>query len=186
MSDKTKCVLLFLFLLLVYVLLVVWHVFLSPSVEDLLVDESAFPAGWHISENVPRPIPLAPCSCPTGVAENTDLHFYSSGAGASERIWRYRTVHAASRGFDQRVRSVFRENEFHSPWVWPDELAYQSSAANRYRIGCSISKGQVLPGCAYVAQYGPYVIHFQAGISPNVMSYADFIHVLEAIDERME
>lgn len=103
-----------------------------------------------------------------------------------ERIWRFESNRDAATAFEQQVGYVFRDGEFNSPWIVPAELSYQSSVAGQYYYACSTFEGQPWPGCAYVAQYGEYTVHFQTSMLPNLMTYPDLENVLRAIDERMK
>jgi hypothetical protein len=157
-----------------------------PPIEDLLIDESVFPVGWSVSTDGARSIPRAPWSGPTSVVENVELYFYAHGGGALERIWRFENSEDASQAFERHMRYVFRDGEFNTPWTVPTELSHDSSVAGQFHYACATFEGQPWPGCAYVAQYRMYVVHFQTSMLPGLMTYTDLGKVLQAIDEQME
>jgi hypothetical protein len=156
-----------------------------PPIEDMLLDESAFPVGWSVSTDGADPIPRAPWTGSTNVVENVELYFYAYGGGALERIWRFMSSEDASQAFEHQMRYVFRNGEFNTPWAVPAELSYHSSVASQFHYACATFDGQPSPGCAYVAQYGVHVVHFQTSMLPGLMTYSDLENVLQAIDERM-
>jgi hypothetical protein len=156
-----------------------------PPIEDLLLDKSVFPAGWSVSTDGADSIPRAPWTGSTSVVENVELYFYAFGGGALERIWRFASSEDASQAFERQVEYVFRNGEFNTPWTVPAELSYYSSIAGQFHYACATFEGQPSPGCAYVAQYGVYIVHFQTSILPGLMTYPDLENVLQAIDERM-
>ena len=119
------------------------------------------------------------------MVENVELYFYAYGGGALERIWRFTSSEDASQAFERQMGYVFRNGEFNTPWTVPVELSYYSSVADQFHYACATFEGQPSPGCAYVAQYGVYVVHFQTSMLPGLMTCSDLENVLQAIDERM-
>jgi len=156
-----------------------------PRIEDLLIDESAFPLGWSTSSGGPKPIARAPLGGTESV-ESIELYFYAYGGGASERIRRFESVQDSADEFMRQSKIVFRDSEFNTPWIVPAEFSYHSSGADQFHYACSTFEGQPWPGCAYIAQYGKYFVHFQTSMLPGLMTYADLEKVLRTIDERME
>lgn len=156
-----------------------------PPIEDLLVDASAFPPGWSVSTGGPRPIARAPLGGTKSV-ESVEMSFYAYGGGAIERIRRFETAQGAADEFNRQSKIVFRHDEFNTPWIVPAEISYHSLLADQSHYACSTFDGQSWPGCAYIAQYGEYFVHFQTSMLPDLMSYTDLENVLQSIDERME
>jgi hypothetical protein len=156
-----------------------------PPIEDLLIDESAFPPGWSTSSDGPKPIARAPLGGTKSV-ESIELDFYAYGGGASERIRRFESAQDAADEFERQSKIVFRDSEFNTPWIVPAECSYHGSGADQFHYACSTFEGQPWPGCAYIAQYGKYFVHFQTSMLPGLMTYADLEIVLRTIDEQME
>jgi hypothetical protein len=156
-----------------------------PPIEDLLIDESAFPPGWSASTSGPKPIARAPLGGTESV-ESIELFFYAYGGGAVESIRRFESAQGAADEFKRQSGIVFRNGEFNTPWATPPELAYQSPLADQFYCACSTYEGEPWPSCACIARYGVYFIHFNTHMLPSLMTYTDLENVLQAIDERME
>ncbi len=156
-----------------------------PPIEDLLIDESAFPPGWSASTNGPKPIPKAPLGGTKSV-ESIQLSFYAYGGGAGECIRRFESPQGAADEFRRQSGIVFRNGEFNTPWAIPSELSYQSPVADQFYCACSTYEGEYWPRCACIARYGVYFVHFGTHMLPGLMTHTDLENVLQAIDERME
>lgn len=161
-----------------------------PSIDKLLIDESPFPEGWEASEPDWTHPPRAPWSGPTSMVEYISRDYYSlsgKGARAFEVIRQFDNSQAAAKRYEHELAVTFRDEEWNTPWVAPVELAFESSTADQYRYACSmVGEGELAqPRCAYVAQYGVYVVHFGVAIYDTaVITYAELTPVFEAIDER--
>lgn len=161
-----------------------------PPIDQLLIDESPFPKGWVATEPSWEHPPRAPWSGPTRMVEYIDRGFYThsgGGAAAGMSIRQFDSSRAAANEYEHRVDVTFRvrDQEAETPWEAPEGLSFESTEADQYRYGCSEVFGQAR--CAYVAQYGAYVLDFEISLyDTNVITYTDLLPVFQAIDERME
>lgn len=82
---------------------------------------------------------------------------------------------------------VFRKTEFTDQWVIPNELPYHSSNADQSHLAYDQSTAiTLMRACAYVAQYGPYVVHFRISWTLDYsMDLANLEKILQAIDKKM-
>jgi len=156
-----------------------------PPIEDLLIDESVFPSGWSTNSDGPKLIARAPLGGTKSV-ESVEESFYAHGGSAGERIRRFRTAQSAAEEFERQTRLVFRDGEFNTPWMTPQELSYESQVADQFYCACSVYESQPWwPRCACIAQYDVYFVHVSAPMLPGLMTYADLEQILESIDEKM-
>jgi len=161
-----------------------------PSIDELLVEVSVFPAGWKAVEPDWTHPPQAPWSGRTSMIEYISQDFYSvagKGAVAGEEIRQFDSPQAAAEEYRRRVAGKFQDTEWSTPWTMPVELSFESVAANQYRYACSIAgEGELAqPQCVYIAQYGVYVVYFGVAIyDTTAITYADLDPIFEAIDER--
>jgi hypothetical protein len=161
-----------------------------PAIDELLVDESSFPEGWEANEPDWTHPPRAPWSDSTNMVEYISRDFYShlgDGASAIEEIRQFNNSRAAVERYEHEMVVTFRDTEWNTPWVVPAELSFESAAADQYHYACSMQgEGNLAqPGCAYVAQYGVYVVYFGIAIYDTAaITYAGLSPVMEAIDER--
>jgi len=154
----------------------------SFAIQELLIDESAFPPGWSVSTAGPRPPAKAPLGHYESI-ESTELFFYVYGGSAFEEIHRFSSVQGAAREFRRKRDLEFAKREIDTPWVVPPELSYQSPAANQFYLACATQGG--IPMCRAIGQYEEYFVKFNTHMSPDFMTHADLERVLKAIDERM-
>lgn len=147
-------------------------------IEDLLLDESAFPGGWQA--HVPFE-PRARFGLPVGVT------YYSPGSGggvALHEVYVSRDPEEATERYQEAVRFWFTDDERYTAWSAPAELRHRSVLADQFRVGCHIQQESGIQFCQAVAQYGRYVAWFHTYMSPS-MTFADLERILTAIDERM-
>lgn len=162
-----------------------------PPIDLLLIDESVFPEGWVAKEPDWEHPPRAPWSGRTRMVEYIDRRFYTrsgGGAAASITIRQFDSPRAAAREYERRVDVTFRvrDEKWGTPWVAPDELSFESPAADKYRYACATEGYFPQINCAYVAQYGVYTLDFDVKLyDTKVITYADLLPVFQAIDERM-
>jgi hypothetical protein len=147
--------------------------------EDLLLDESAFPEGWQaqVPHDPPRTygLPLA-------------VTYGSPGRGGGIALYEVhvsRDPEEATGEYADAVSFWFRDDERHTPWTAPTELSCRSTTADQMRIGCHIQREQSgTQFCQAVGRYDRYVVRFHTFMSPY-MTFTDLERILVAIDERM-
>lgn len=159
----------------------------SPAfpIEELLLDESVFPEGWH-AEQPFDPEQWLP-------AQQIAL-FYKDGCpgrivAALLEVYRFSDgPRCAAAGYQKEIPTWFAPREGRGPWRIPAELPYQSAVADQFRFGCSTYRGSSDQVCRAMGQYDEYVLRFQTHVDhehPECMSFADLDRILGAIDERM-
>jgi len=160
----------------------------SFDIEDLLLDESAFPEGWRAREPFNPEVRLP--------AEQVALGFfrdrcpeYSVGAGHDVyRFWG--GARCADLGFGYKTRIWFAPWSGYGPWSAPTDLSYQSPLADRFVLECCISQRSDAQVCQALGRYEEYMVRFLVHMDsepedPQCMSFADLERILVAIDERM-
>ena len=154
-------------------------------IQDLLLDESAFPEGWRAD----RPFD------PEGriPAEQIMRNLHTNGChpltvGAGHRVERfYGGSKSASEAYAGEVAYWFSPNR--GDWSTPPELSYESRAADQYRFGCYPEEETATIVCQAVGRYEQYIVVFDAELDPDhpeCLSFTDLEQVLIAIDERMD
>ena len=162
-----------------------------PSIDQLLIDESAFPGGREATKPNWEHPPRAPWSGRTKMIEYIDRRFYTrsgNGATALIRLRQFDGLRSAAGEYERRVDTTFRDTEGYTPWDPPAGLSFQSALADQYRYACSTEGvGELArPVCAYVAQYEVYVVDFRVDIGDStVITYTDLLPIFQAIDERI-
>jgi hypothetical protein len=163
-----------------------------PPIEDLAIDASPFPPGWVADAADTDFPPLAPCSTGRPEVEYLSRRYYidseSAYARAFLRIERYRAVGTARDWYDRDIATAFREAKWNTGWSIPDGLDFESPVASHYRVGCTVegTEGLARPRCAYIAQYGLYVLEFYVDFEvSDEFSYSDLPVICQAIDRRM-
>lgn len=101
---------------------------------------------------------------------------------ANHEIWRYATIQQATNQFDW-----LREGEFRIflDGAIRESVDYVSPIANKFYADCQSLSARGYRRCAALGQYDEYVGFFDSQISPEFISEADFISLLEKIDQRM-
>jgi hypothetical protein len=154
------------------------------SVEELLLDESAFPEGWRaLTPSDPdRRIPaeqlgrhLLPSRChPLMVGATHDVYrFYGGASSAAEE-------------YPEELGFWFSRNW--GDWGISPELSYGSAVADQYRFGCYLDEEFHNIHCRGLGQYEEYIVVFSAKLDPDhpeCLSYTDLEKILIAIDEKM-
>jgi hypothetical protein len=153
-------------------------------IEDLLIDESAFPPDWQRDPDGPAPDPSAPFGGIKSV-ERTTLNFNSTTASAFETIERFKNSKKAHDDFNSQRNFLFKGTEFQGPYEIPDELPYESDVADRYHFACWQPDYTLMRGCSYLAQYGSYLVQFHLGWDPDALTPLELENVLRAIDEKL-
>ncbi len=161
-----------------------------PPIDRLLIDETSFPTGWVAGPPDTNFPPLAPWTSGRKEVEYVYRSFYDpSGSGAGGMvIQRFRRTKDAAREYEHKVIVIFRDTEWNTPWIAPSGFTFWSVAADQYQYACSLEGVAELarPECAYVAQYGVYVLEFHIDLYDTcVITYTDLLPIFRAIDERM-
>jgi len=147
--------------------------------KDLLLDESAFPQGWHGRDMVLGPDQRLR-------AEQIGRFFYNENGGATQEVYRFSSgTRCAGIGFQKKTAAWFAPAEGWGPWTGPSDLTYQSPVADQFRLACAASPQEDMRLCQAVAQHEEYLVRFHAYVSPQSLSVADLEAILVAIDERM-
>lgn len=155
----------------------------SYAIEDLLLDESAFPGGWRAYENTFDPRERLP-------ADRIGLTYIVNGGPHSiiaiHEVYRFSDgSRCAALGYQKNTPLWFAPREGQTLWAVPAELPYQSSVANQFRFGCYVEEAGGRQACQAVGQYEQYLTRFHTFVNPENMSFADLERILIAIDEKM-
>ena len=157
-------------------------------IEDLLLDELAFPEAWEVGGDPYNPEDRLPAEqialtlfadaseCPTSLITAHDVYRFYGGARCADMGYRTKTL------------AWFTTWEGYDSWSPPTELSYQSPVASRFRLDCCTRQGGSLSICQAVGQYEEYVVRFHTSVDPGhpeCMSFVDLERILAAIDERM-
>lgn len=153
----------------------------SFTLDELLVDESAFPSGWQqqgLPDRKGAPVRLG--------IERIGVGFMGGIEGvALHQIYQFEGVGETTEAYQELSKFWFSEREGWTSWSSPTELSYQSSVADRFRLGCYTHRENGIKYCQAVGQYDEYIVRFHTYMSPGLMTYTDLEHVLQVIDERM-
>jgi hypothetical protein len=148
-------------------------------IEELLLDESAFPEGWG-QQGTPS-YKQAPSVL--GV-ERTGVTFINRVI-AVHQVYRFSTAERAGSKYASEADSWFSPREGWGPWSVPAELPYQSPVADQFRFACYTEQQTGRQACQAVGQYEQYLVRFHTFMWPETMTFADLERILVAIDERM-
>lgn len=160
-----------------------------PPIDQLLIDESPFPEGWEASDPDTDSPPLAPWTSGRREIEYVSRSFHDSSdpsGAAGMTIQRFKHTRDAANEYEHEKNVTFRvrDEEAQTPWETPAGISFESDEADQYLYGCTEVFGQAR--CAYVAQYGVYVVSFDVSLyDTNVVTYTDLLPIFLAIDERM-
>jgi hypothetical protein len=154
------------------------------AIEELLLDESAFPEGWRA---------LTPSDPDRRIAaEQLGRHLLTEKChplmvGATHDVYRfYGGASAAAEEYPEQVAFWFSPNL--GDWSVHPELSYESAVADQYRFGCYLHKDFHNRHCRGLGQYEEYIVVFSAKLDPDhpeCLSYTDLEKILIAIDEGM-
>jgi hypothetical protein len=166
----------------------VWPKTRTPPVDtlDLMLDLSVFPNEWDLCLG-PAPLPKRE----QGERESLHVGFcpedFEGIGGSLHRVYRYRNeVDAAILFHLEFSGGGFPKWHMTSPWIVPEELAYESSVADRFKFACGEVDALGRRGiCQAVAQYDEYISVFIVHLSPDNMTLQDVERILVAIDEQM-
>jgi hypothetical protein len=158
------------------------------AIEELLLDESAFPEGWEAGEPWDPEVRIS--------AEQIGVFFQrdecpSYSLSAHHEIYRFfEGAQSASDGFARETTVWFASDDAWGWGAWEEStsLRYQSSVADQYRLACRANEGSGRAMCRALGQYQQYIVIFDTEMNldyPDCMSLSDLHQVLIAIDERM-
>jgi hypothetical protein len=153
-------------------------------IQDLLLDESAFPEGWRADRpfDPEHRIP----------AEQIARDFHTNGChplmvGAGQEVYHfYGGADSASEAYPGEVAYWLSPNW--GDWSIPPELSYESRVADQFRIGCYTDEDFHWRRCVALSQYEEYVVRLNVRLDPEhpeCVSFTDLEQILIASDERM-
>jgi hypothetical protein len=154
-----------------------------PPIEGLLIDETAFPSGWTISQSGPSPSAPALWGGKSYI-DSAELTFSAAGGVAIQRIFRFEKYSEAAIEFQNSKSWDFPEAEHISEWTVPSDLNYRGTA-DEYYYACSYLGNLSWPNCVFIARYGEYFLHFKTPLLPGYMTIQDFEAILLSIDSKM-
>ena len=150
------------------------------EIETLLVDESVFPRGWE-----QQGLPSSEQATISFGVEKRGTGFSTRTRGvAVQDVYRAFNARAAATGY-RDFRSLFSVRKEETEWTLPAELTYRSQVADQYRLACSTHRPSGVERCQFVGQYRMYLVSFHTYMSTQMMTYDDFEHILQDIDQRM-
>jgi len=150
------------------------------QIEDLLLQQDAFPEGWTASSEGPHaPSGDAPLGGGPAPIETTILFFHipvdGGSGGAFEEIFRFWTERDAADAFIQTESKYFHDDR--EAWTVPPDLADWRPAAVTWRLGCTDTTS--IPLCQYLGQYGEYLV----GFSIDVSAYSADLRLVDIVTE---
>lgn len=156
-------------------------------IDELLIDASAFPPGWLVSEG--------PRQFGDDRAQKDDryMEFRSMEDGATHSmhiVFQYQDNQAAAYWYSEYLPAEFHSAFRVSTWQVPRDLPYESPVADQFKFACAefqnaSDSSKYHTRCVAMGQYDEYVSVFFTYISPDSMTYASLERILKAIDERM-
>ncbi len=142
--------------------------------EELLLDETAFPSGTSPGR-VFSPLPDEPGS-------SAGRTFYLQRGIANHDVVRYANSYWAEREFDYRKRSPIFSGPTDRTEA-PTGVGYVSPIASQYRVGCGREHSIYI--CQMIGQYENYFVYFSIHIDPGVIEVAEVNSILREIDAKM-
>jgi len=143
------------------------------SVETLLLDQSTFPPGTHIS--------IAADFEDLAMA-SADRTFLSTDIDVDHRIEYFNTPFLAWQTYMYN-RRIFNKSEYNDSWTRPSEVTFSSSKANQYHFACTTDTVFGYQ-CILTARYGRYFVFLRANLSQE-FTIRDLVPLLQEIDARM-
>ncbi len=150
------------------------------ALRDLLVDETALPAGWRAG---------AVSSIPRGASDDhgdETLMIGFSGPpllqgqdGAYHIIYRFKNPALAARVYIKMQNDVIYFHEAGDNGKYPADWQYRSLVADDWRFACIVGR------CGVIARYDEFVSVFSASMTTPAMTPAALEAALKAIDARM-
>ena len=152
----------------------------------LLLDTSAMPDGWHVSQG-PEEYPK-----PQGQEDGMYVGYSTEDFGSPTLhiVLRYEDKQYAARKYKQYLPAYFDSVGRLTSWKSPSSLTHRSEIADQFRSECADFETLDISArkytmCVTMAQYEKYVSIFITYIAEGVMNYADLEDILQAIDKRM-
>lgn len=161
----------------------------SGNVRDLFVDESAFPFEW-VARELGSDDPLA---------NHVDRGFNFIGnpplpGTVTQSIWRAYTIADAEEKYAELRQSQFQPRlepeEMVAPWLPPEEIDFQSIAADESYLACGWEEWA---SCHYLARYKNYVTYLNLDLQAQLgtleshgLTYDEIEAVLKAADAQFE
>lgn len=152
--------------------------------EQLLLDESAFPEGWRAYEWTFNPRERLPAQ-QVGRSYYRHKCPYSSVVAGHEAYRFVGGARCADIAYRSRIPVWFARMEGWGPWSVPSELRYQSAIADQFQFACRAAQDSSVQACQFVGQYEEYVVVFETFISRDCMTLGDLGWILVGVDERM-
>lgn len=156
------------------------------SVEDLLLDASAFPEGWEAQPPFEMRYPIIG-GPKVGEAEawvQLGRSFYGYETIANQSVYGYYNKVRSAEGFEHLSRRFFSSNDFISGWEIPSELQYRSPYADQFRLACAAASSNQV--CQALGQYDKYVIQLYVPMAPLTnVDDADLQRILATMEERL-
>jgi len=158
----------------------------SFGVEELLLDESAFPEGWKTRG------PFEPDDGLPAERVAVDFDAYpnpDTSLAAWQEVYRFwGGTRCADIGYRSEGLVWFAPWPGRGPWRPPTELSYQSAVAGRFRLECCAPEGSSMQTCQAMGEYEEYLVVFRVDVDaryPDHMGFGDVERILVAIDKRM-
>lgn len=150
------------------------------ALRELLIDESALPAGWRAGEV---------SSIPRGASddhgdETLMIGFIGPSTlqghdGAYHLIYRFRNSALAAQVYKTMQNDILFFREAADSGKHPADWQYRSPIADDWRFACEFR------GCGAIARYDEFVSVFSASMTTSSMAPAALEAALKAIDQRM-
>jgi hypothetical protein len=164
-------------------------VFKDVDLTELLVTQSELPKGWITWQRTESS--FLPATIDSwGIwfkIRQSDGDFI---AHASHIIGRYSSRSDAQSWHEIEIeRRRFSQGGIVGEWYVPEELEYQSSVADQFRLACaktsfSITEGLPQEKCEMLGRYAEFITYFSTSIHPDYMTYSEFEEVVKEIDRR--
>jgi len=149
------------------------------QIESLLIDQSLFHQDIHQTG------PPTKSGAPMRFGINKiGIGFTSmTRGGASQYIYEGRSLRETQAKFAEIVPYEFSPREDYTDWYIPPTLHFQSNLASQLRYGCHRYLARGVEICRAIAQYGVYLIIFDAHVS-DILTHRDIEKILQTIDTK--
>jgi hypothetical protein len=162
----------------------------SFQIADLLIDETALPAGkWEITDRDDE------SPCVEGPGEEVWVDMYPKGVTTNslrivEAICRYDKTWRASLQYDSLENSYIFPSSFGYWDVPPVDISFSSKYADKWRLACQdYDQTAYWYHCRYFALYHEYLLEFDVwnGTQPasDNLTFDEITSILQLIDEKM-
>ncbi|MDA0242263.1 MAG: hypothetical protein OT477_02510 [Chloroflexi bacterium] len=156
----------------------------NPPTQQLVLPINIFPETWEMSG---APTAMGP-SIGFGDEDDAVARFKLKDEKynvAMHYIFFYPSENSAIKAYPE---GFFNDNSIavNHPWQIPEELSYESSVADQFRIGCTINNiaGENLV-CQIAARYGNYTTIFHSSIREDTITLDQFNGIVKYLDEMM-